>query len=75
MKNFGEERLKNVLGSDKNQNPEKMKKIIKSEVFYILKDYFELDSDDLSVNIDMENNKYSVKILFVSNTIKLANTF
>ena len=49
MKNInGEERLKNVLCGDKKQNPEKMKKIVKAEVFQLLKNYFEIDGDGLS---------------------------
>jgi septum formation topological specificity factor MinE len=72
---IGEERLRNVLGGDKKQNPEKMVKIIKSEVFFLLKDYFEINRDDVDVGIFMENNKYRVNINFSSNAIKIANTF
>lgn len=72
---IGEERLKRVLGVDKKQNPEKMVKIIKSEVFCLLKDYFEFDGDDIDVNIAVSDNSYNVNISFVSKSIKLANTF
>ena len=53
----GEERLKNILCGDKNQNPDKIVKIIKSEIFFILKDYFEIEIDDIKVNVLIENNK------------------
>lgn len=76
MKNInGEERLKNVLCGDKKQNPEKMIKIVKAEVFQLLKNYFEIDGDGIDVKIKVENNQYDVNISFSSSCIRIANTF
>ena len=70
-----EERLKTILISDKKQNPKKIVKIIKSEVFYILKNYFDLNIENFNVNIDVDDKKrYVVSINFESNNIKMANT-
>jgi septum formation topological specificity factor MinE len=70
-----EDRLKNILITDKKQNPQKIENIVKSEVYYIIKNYFELSIDDFNVNIDVDhNNKYVVNINFESNNIKIAHT-
>lgn len=76
MKNNYEERLKNVLISDKKENPEKIKKIIKAEILYLMRNYFTIDSEDLNVDIIVsDSNKYMVDINFTSNTILSAKTF
>ncbi|MBE5757539.1 MAG: hypothetical protein E7345_01230 [Clostridiales bacterium] len=76
MKNNYEERLKNVLISDKKENPEKIKKIIKAEILYLMRNYFTIDSEDLNVDIIVsDSNKYKVDINFTSNTILSAKTF
>ena len=54
---IGEERLKRVLGVDKKQNPEKMVKIIKSEVFCLLKDYFEFDGDEYNIGLESKDEQ------------------
>ena len=73
---IGEERLKNILISDKKQNPERMVKIIKSEMLYLLRNYFELCDEDLSVSIAVNSsNMYDVNINFLANSLKVAKTF
>ena len=71
-----EDRLKNILISDKKQNPKKIEKIIKAEVYHIVKNYFELTLDNFSVNIDVSNDqKYVVNINFECDSIKIVRTF
>ena len=73
---IGSDRLKNILISDKKQNPQKMVKIIKSEVTYLLRNYFEICDEDVNVKIDVgSQNMYEVDINFVSSAIKIAKTF
>ena len=53
-----------------------MVKIIKSEVTYLLKNYFEICDEDVNVKIEVgSQNVYEVDINFVSSAIKIAKTF
>jgi len=58
-----EERLKSMIISDKQENPEKISRLIKSELLYLLKNYFDISSDDMFVNISIgENGRYLLDI-------------
>ena len=52
----GVDRLKKVLISDKHFNPERIKEVIKSDILYILKNYTDVEADDLNFEINVENN-------------------
>ena len=49
-------RLKQMLINDKKENPNKLVGIIKSEIFYILKNYMDIKSDDIIFDIGIDNN-------------------
>lgn len=54
-------RLKDMLAVDKKSNPIKLESVVKSEILYVLKNYMELNSEDVEFNIVLdENNKYNV---------------
>ena len=64
-------RLNNVIKKDKQINPQYMKDVIKSDVFYLLNNYFEAEFDDISISIDVtENNMYSININAVGDRLK-----
>ena len=64
-------RLDNVIKKDKQVNPQYMKDVIKSDIFYLLNNYFEVEHSDIDVAIDLnENNKYTVKINAVGDRMK-----
>lgn len=67
-----ENRLRKVLISDKHFNPEYIKKVIKSDIFYLLKNYAEIQPEDLTVNIDVtKNGEYDFVIKARVNRLKI----
>ena len=71
-----ENRLKNMIALDKKEEPEKIIKVLKAEVVNLLKNYFEITSEDVETSILVTSDgKYDLQINAVSNTIKIANTF
>lgn len=67
-------RIKQMLINDKKQNPNKLNALIKSEIYYILKNYMDIKIDDMKFDIGIDNNgKYllslSVEVprIYVSN--------
>lgn len=68
------ERLRNVLKSDKRDNPNKILNVLKSDILYVLKNYMEITSDDLDVNINVTSTgTYSITILADVNRLKTLN--
>lgn len=68
------ERLRNVLKSDKRDNPNKILNVLKSDILYVLKNYMEITSDDLDVNINVTSSgTYSITILANVNRLKTLN--
>jgi septum formation topological specificity factor MinE len=60
---IGVDRLKKVLISDKHFNPERIKEVIKSDILYILKNYTDVEADDLNFEIDVnEEGGYKINI-------------
>ena len=65
-------RLDNVIKKDKQINPQYMKEVIKSDVFYVLNNYFEVQFDDIDISIDLtDNNMYALKINAVGDRMKI----
>lgn len=71
-----EDRLKKMLISDKSENPARIERVIKSELLYLLKNYFEISSEDFRVDIRVrDDGRYELNINGVSRTIKIAHLF
>lgn len=51
-----EDRLKNVLIADKHFNPESIKKVIQTDIFYLIRNYAEVSPENLDFNIDIDKN-------------------
>lgn len=67
-------RLKQMLINDKKENPNKLVGIIKSEIFYILKNYMDIKSDDIIFDIGIDNNgKYLLSLSAEVSRIYVAN--
>ncbi len=67
-----ENRLKNMIALDKKEEPEKIIKVLKAEVVNLLKNYFEITSEDVETSILVNSDgKYDLQINAVSNTIKI----
>lgn len=66
-----EERLKDMMLIDNSNTPSKMERVIKAEVYYVLKNYLEIVGDSLDIDIElMDNGLYKLKMECVSKSIK-----
>lgn len=67
-------RLDDVIKKDKQINPQYMKEVIKSDIFYLLNNYFEVQFDDIDISIDLtDNNMYALKVNAIGDRMKLMN--
>ena len=56
-------RLKQMLINDKKDNPNKIIGLIKSEIFFVLKNYMDIKIDDIQFDIGIDNNgKYLLSL-------------
>jgi len=68
-------RLKTVLNQDKKLNPHYIKDIIKSDIFYLLNNYFEVEFKDINIDIDVDNqNLYTISISAHGDRLKIMKT-
>ena len=64
-------RLDNLIQKDKETNPKYLINVIKSDFYYLINNYFEVDFDDIYIDINVENNLYSISINSKGDRIKL----
>ena len=55
-------RLNSIITADKKTNPKYILEIIKSDFYYLINNYFEVDFNDISVGLDVENERYKIQI-------------
>ena len=71
-----ENRLKNIIVADKKENPEKIERLLKSEIMNVLKNYFDITSENVSLSILInDDGKYDLQINAISSFLKIAHTF
>ncbi|MBQ4558052.1 MAG: cell division topological specificity factor MinE [Clostridia bacterium] len=58
MQNYCENRLKKMLIKDKQDSPQKVTGVLKSEILYVLKNYMEVKDYDIDVDITISDNGY-----------------
>lgn len=64
-------RLDNVIKKDKQLNPQYMKDVIKSDIFYLLNNYFEVEHKNIRISINLnEDNMYSIDICVIGDRMK-----
>ncbi len=64
-------RLNNIIEKDKKTNPQYLINVIKSDFFYLISNYFEVDFDDINVNIDTDNGKYVITLSATGERMKI----
>ena len=64
-------RLNSIIKKDKTKNPQYVIDLIKSDVYYLLNNYFEIDFEDINVNISLIEEKYKIDIFGVGERMKL----
>ena len=67
------QRLNTVIQKDKKTNPKYIIEIIKSDFYYLINNYFEVDFSDINIDIDLNNDKYAINIDCSGDRIKLVN--
>ena len=59
-----EERLKSIVVLDKQETPQKINRLLKSELLYLLRNYFDICAEDLNLDIAInQNGKYEINVL------------
>ncbi len=64
-------RLNSIIQKDKENNPKYLIRVIKSDFYYLINNYFEVDFDDIEVLINLEKNYYNISINCKGDRIKL----
>lgn len=71
-----EDRLKNVIVSDKRENPIRIERVLKAELYNVIRNYFEVSNDDIDLSIIIrEDGRYDLQLNAKSRVIKIANCF
>ena len=68
------ERLNHVIKKDKENNPQFLINVIKSDFYYLINNYFEVDFEDIEIDISIVNDKYNVTISSQGDRIKMMRT-
>ncbi len=66
-----QQRLDSIIQKDKTNNPKYIINILKSDFFYLINNYFEVDFDDIKVEINFESEKYNLTISAVGDRLKV----
>lgn len=65
------ERLNLVIQKDKVNNPKYLIEVIKSDFYYLINNYFEVDFDDIKIDINIDQDKYQISINSKGDRMKL----
>lgn len=63
-------RLDSIIQKDKTKNQQYLVEILKSDIYYLLNNYFEADFDSINVSINIEEEKYVVDINALAERMK-----
>ena len=67
-------RLNQVIQKDKVNNPKYLINVIKSDFYYLINNYFEVDFDDIEIDIGVEKDKYEIAINCKGDRMKMMQT-
>ena len=67
-------RLDNIIQKDKENNPKYLINVIKSDFYYLINNYFEVDFNDIDVEISLVESAYQIEITTKGDRIKLMKT-
>lgn len=71
-----EERLKSMIVTNKQECPKNITKLLKSEIIFVLKNYFDVTADDVVMNISVnEFARFNIYIEAEARNIKIAHIF
>lgn len=64
-------RLSNVIQKDKENNPKYLINVIKSDFYYLINNYFEVDFEDIEIAINLKDDKYIISLNGKGDRMKL----
>ena len=64
-------RLNCVIQKNKENNPKHLINVIKSDFYYLINNYFEIDFDDIEIFVDVIQDKYEISITCKGDRMKL----
>ena len=64
-------RLQQVVKKDKENNPKYLSSIIKSDFYYLINNYFEVDFDDIEIEIEIVQDKHKISLNCFGDRMKL----
>ena len=64
-------RLNSIISKDKETNPKYLIEVIKSDLYYLLNNYFEVDFNDINLDISVEKDKYLIEAKCLGDRMKL----
>ncbi len=64
-------RLNSIMKKDKKTNPKYLCDLIKSDFFYLISSYFEVDFNDIEVDIEPRESLYTICISCAGERMKL----
>ena len=67
-------RLNTIIEKDKISNQKFLSNVIKSDFYYLINNYFEVDFDDIVVSIETVNNKYEIKLETVGDRMRMVKS-
>ncbi|MBE5741042.1 MAG: hypothetical protein E7351_00705 [Clostridiales bacterium] len=67
-------RLNSIIQKDKKNNPKYLINIIKSDFYYLISNYFEVDFEDIDVSIDLDGDKYVIELSCLGERMKMMRT-
>lgn len=64
-------RLDFVIQKDKVNNPKYIIDVIKSDFYYLINNYFEVDFGDIEINIEVVGDKYKIDVSSIGDRMKM----
>ncbi len=63
-------RLNKISKKDKENNPKYLINVIKSDFFYLISNYFEVNFNDINIEISLKGDVYNIKIDCLGDRLK-----
>ncbi len=55
-------RLNSIIEKDKTTNTKYLLRVLKSDFYYMISNYFEVDFEDIDIDISLVGDKYKISI-------------
>lgn len=65
------QRLDTVIQKDKKNNPKHLINLIKSDFYYLINNYFEVDFSQINIDINLCDDKYTISLNCSGDRIKI----